>query len=44
MLLSVAHAEACYEWTREYINERKAFGGETENPMTPLCMYSMDMP
>lgn len=23
----VAHAEACYEWTRAYINERKAFNG-----------------
>lgn len=24
--LAVAHAEACYEWTRTYVKERKAFG------------------
>lgn len=25
--VAVAHAEACYEWTRHYVKERKAFGG-----------------
>eukprot|EP00048_Salpingoeca_helianthica_P015799 m.228670 g.228670 ORF g.228670 m.228670 type:complete len:417 (+) comp17556_c0_seq1:125-1375(+) len=24
--LAVAHAEACYEWTRTYVKDRKAFG------------------
>eukprot|EP00050_Salpingoeca_kvevrii_P007406 m.296037 g.296037 ORF g.296037 m.296037 type:complete len:411 (-) comp13307_c0_seq1:160-1392(-) len=24
--LAIAHAEACYEWTRQYVKDRKAFG------------------
>ncbi|EGD81838.1 long-chain specific acyl-CoA dehydrogenase [Salpingoeca rosetta] len=33
-VMAVAHAEACYEWTREYINERKAFSGTLANLQT----------
>ncbi len=25
--LGIATAEACYEWTRNYVKQRKAFGG-----------------
>ena len=25
--LGIATAEACYEWTRAYVKQRKAFGG-----------------
>ena len=32
--LAVAHAEACYEWTRTYVKDRKAFGGTLSNLQT----------
>ena len=36
--LAVAHAEACYEWTRTYVKDRKAFGGTLSNlQVNGLC-------
>ncbi|EDQ84891.1 uncharacterized protein MONBRDRAFT_35315 [Monosiga brevicollis MX1] len=33
-VMATAHAEAMYEWTRAYINDRKAFGGTLANLQT----------
>eukprot|EP00730_Choanoeca_flexa_P005974 TRINITY_DN12060_c0_g2_i2.p1 TRINITY_DN12060_c0_g2~~TRINITY_DN12060_c0_g2_i2.p1 ORF type:complete len:422 (+),score=85.46 TRINITY_DN12060_c0_g2_i2:22-1266(+) len=32
--MGVAHAEAMYEWTRDYVKDRKAFGGNLSNLQT----------
>lgn len=35
--LALASAEACFEWTREYVSDRKAFGTTLLKGQQTVC-------